>query len=359
MPNRSGWIPTHEWFDFRAAYFNFIRKYPAYRYTMFPVRDESVRKVWSKPYDFEEAVGSIQDDPNFGGPLFVQTRSGELPWPPYKGTIIPLNGSPPPSSSEDDSEDDSEYEPTDAPDSGSDPKPDAPPTSQNPRAGSQPVEDRPSHPPDWDRILDMVEKDRIRRRLEAEAAQKLTPRPLEPKGPTAALAQAARPSSGSGKSATRPSTAGTWSSYRSTNSGVGSYRPKSSESSTYRTSSMPPTPAGSRATFTSEVSRPTTRGTSESYRPPTSGSSTLRTPSMPPPSAKSIGTSTTRVGRPSSSRSARPATSHSTRSATRGSTGEEEGSEAPSTRSRTRAQAREAGSLEPTRRSGRIRRGQP
>lgn len=367
MPNRSGWIPSNEWFDFSAAFFEFVEKYPAYRYTMFPVRDESVRKVWSTPYDYEAGTGSIQDDPNFGGPLFVQTRSAELPWPPYEGTIIPLTGSTSPSSTEDESEDESEDsseddngdEPPDAPDSGSAPKADAPPTPQEPPTGSQPVADKPSHPPDWNRVKDLVEKDRIRRRIEAKAAKKLTPSTPEPKRPTGALAQATRPStSGSGRSPTRPSTAGTWSSNRTTTSRTASYRPNTSDSSTHRTSSMPPTPVGWQATFTSQVSKSTTQGTS-SYRPSTSGSSTIRTSSVPPSSTtRSFTTSAIQASRPSSSRSARHSTSNSSRPATRGSTGGEEGSEAPSTRSRTRAQAREAGSLEPRRRSGRIRRGQ-
>ncbi|OTA57387.1 hypothetical protein K449DRAFT_135379 [Hypoxylon sp. EC38] len=308
-PNRSGWIVPDEGFDFNAAYYDFVKKYPAYRYTMFPVRDENVKEVWSEPYDLEEAVGSVQDDPNFRGPLFMQTRSWELPWPPYEGTIIPLTYDvPPPSPTDDGSEDygseddEQDDEGDDEGDDDGDDGRDGGGDEKNPSSGNT----QPG-----------------------------------PTRPTGALAQAIRQgTSGNDRSSVKPFTSGNWPSYGLTPTG---------------TSSMPPGSARSRATFASGVSKSTgSFGTSSSYRPSTSGSS-----SVPLSSDRSLATSTTHEGRPSSSRSARPATIYSSRSVTRRSTGEEDGSEAPSTRSRTRAQAREAGSLESRSRSGRTRRGQP
>ncbi|KAI0827524.1 hypothetical protein F5Y06DRAFT_291104 [Hypoxylon sp. FL0890] len=278
MPNHSGWIQPEEGFDFSKAYFDFVRTYPAYKYTMFPVRDENVAEVWSKPFDPTTAVGSIEDDPNFRGPLFVQTRSGDLPWPPYEGTIIPLSGS----------------------------KPSSPIDTGSNSGGDQPAKRRTG----------------------------------------AFVSQATRPNtSRSGISSTRPSTAGT-TSYRSTTIGADSTRPTTSGSSSYyRTSSMPPTSAGSRVTFASEPS------------------------SVPPSSARSYSTFSTQASGPSTGQSARPSTSYSysSRPSTEWSTqpsesrdiAEEEGSEAPSKRSRTRAQARGAElSEQPRRRSNRRRRGQ-
>ncbi|KAI0106818.1 hypothetical protein F4814DRAFT_455418 [Daldinia grandis] len=95
MPNRSGWIIPDENFDFRAAYYKFISEFPAYRYTMFPVRDENIKSVWEDPYTLEKALGSIEDDPNFRGPKYMATRSDKLPWPPYMGFTIPLDESEP------------------------------------------------------------------------------------------------------------------------------------------------------------------------------------------------------------------------------------------------------------------------
>ncbi|KAF3065814.1 hypothetical protein GL218_09394 [Daldinia childiae] len=91
MPNRSGWIVPEEKFDFKSAYYKFIIEYPAYKHTMFPVREESIKSVWEDPYTLEKAIGSIEDDPNYRGPKYLETRSDKLPWPPYKGWTIPLN----------------------------------------------------------------------------------------------------------------------------------------------------------------------------------------------------------------------------------------------------------------------------
>ncbi|KAI1074820.1 hypothetical protein F5B20DRAFT_585831 [Whalleya microplaca] len=93
LPNRSGWIDPVECPDWAAKYREFVGKYPAYRYTMFPVRDESVDKVWGQPYKLETAVGSNKDDPNYDGgdTEHDATRSRALPWPPYEGTVIPLD----------------------------------------------------------------------------------------------------------------------------------------------------------------------------------------------------------------------------------------------------------------------------
>ncbi|KAI2622342.1 hypothetical protein GGR54DRAFT_638680 [Hypoxylon sp. NC1633] len=95
MPNRSGWIPPsiQHGFNFRAAYYAFIRRYPAYRHTMFPVRPESVHNVWEEPFDLAFAIGSDKDDPNHRGRLQAFARIRELPWPPYEGLVIPLDTS--------------------------------------------------------------------------------------------------------------------------------------------------------------------------------------------------------------------------------------------------------------------------
>ncbi|KAI1459835.1 hypothetical protein F4805DRAFT_33171 [Annulohypoxylon moriforme] len=94
LPNRSGWIIPSGRIDFSKAFFDFIAKYPAYRGTMFPVREHSVKKTYILPYDPATAVGSARDDPNFPANI-EQNRSLELPWPPYKeGTAIPLNEPP-------------------------------------------------------------------------------------------------------------------------------------------------------------------------------------------------------------------------------------------------------------------------
>ncbi|KAL7620117.1 hypothetical protein AAE478_009109 [Parahypoxylon ruwenzoriense] len=92
MPNRSGWIPAMEQFNFNDAYYNFIDQFPAYKYTMFPIRPSSVMKVWEEPFNLEAAVGSFKDDPNNPDTTNVHalSRSRELPWPPFEGTVIPL-----------------------------------------------------------------------------------------------------------------------------------------------------------------------------------------------------------------------------------------------------------------------------
>lgn len=92
VPNRSGWILPDEKFDFRAAYYKFVSEYPAYQHTMFPVRKESIKSVWEDPYTLKNATGSIEDDPNYTRLKYTETPGDELPWPPYKGLAIPLNG---------------------------------------------------------------------------------------------------------------------------------------------------------------------------------------------------------------------------------------------------------------------------
>ncbi|KAI1407181.1 hypothetical protein F5Y13DRAFT_206607 [Hypoxylon sp. FL1857] len=291
MPNRSGWILPEENFDFSSAYFNFVKRYPAYKHTMFPVRDASVKKVWSEPYDLDIAIGSIVDDPNFGGPDFVRTRSGLLPWPPYRGRIIPLDDTGSSSSNED--------------------------------------------PEGWD-----------------EKIAPLTP-------PGIGAGQAIRPgTSRSDISSTRLTTSGTSgaTTYRSTTTGGESYRSVTSGSSSHgtsghRTSSMPPTSSGSRVTFDSQTSRPTTRGSFSSYRPSTSASSSFRTSSMPPSSARSLSTFATQASGPSSGRSDRPSTGYSSRLSGSQGIEEEETGVAPLRRNRTRSQAQVAVPLEPRRRA--------
>ncbi|KAI1647017.1 uncharacterized protein F4817DRAFT_358897 [Daldinia loculata] len=92
VPNRSGWILPDEKFDFRTAYYKFVSEYPAYQHTMFPVRKESIKSVWEDPYTLKNATGSIEDDPNYTRLKYTETPGDELPWPPYKGLAIPLNG---------------------------------------------------------------------------------------------------------------------------------------------------------------------------------------------------------------------------------------------------------------------------
>ncbi|KAI1463253.1 uncharacterized protein F4812DRAFT_255262 [Daldinia caldariorum] len=92
VPNRSGWIIPDEKFDFKTAYYNFVNEYPAYRHTMFPARQESVESVWENPYNLDKATGSIEDDPNYKGAAYMEARGDKLPWPPYQGLVIPLNG---------------------------------------------------------------------------------------------------------------------------------------------------------------------------------------------------------------------------------------------------------------------------
>lgn len=93
MPNRSGWIATPEVedYDFPKAYFKFVKKYPAYRFTMFPTHQKNVKKVWESPYDVNAAIGSIKDDPNYTGKgaSIDAVQSIRLPWPPYQGKDIP------------------------------------------------------------------------------------------------------------------------------------------------------------------------------------------------------------------------------------------------------------------------------
>ncbi|XXH05316.1 hypothetical protein Hte_011741 [Hypoxylon texense] len=93
MPNRSGWIPTPDAdnYDFQKGYYQFVKKYPAYRYTMFPTHPRSVKKVWESPHNLGTAVGSIKDDPNYTGKgAYVEAvQSLRLPWPPYEGAEVP------------------------------------------------------------------------------------------------------------------------------------------------------------------------------------------------------------------------------------------------------------------------------
>ncbi|KAI1800326.1 hypothetical protein F4811DRAFT_539616 [Daldinia bambusicola] len=92
VPNRSGWIMPDEKFDFKTAYYNFVNEYPAYKLTMFPARQENVESVWENPHDLEKATGPVEDDPNYKGVAYREGRVDELPWPPYQGLVIPLNG---------------------------------------------------------------------------------------------------------------------------------------------------------------------------------------------------------------------------------------------------------------------------
>ncbi|KAI1764686.1 hypothetical protein GGR53DRAFT_302236 [Hypoxylon sp. FL1150] len=90
LPNRSGWI-ADDTFDFHEAYFAFVKKYPRYRYTMFPTHDENVDQVWKQPYTLEASIGEIEDDPNYYGhnAQIESLRARYLPWPPYAGRWIP------------------------------------------------------------------------------------------------------------------------------------------------------------------------------------------------------------------------------------------------------------------------------
>ncbi|KAI1393051.1 uncharacterized protein F4822DRAFT_149328 [Hypoxylon trugodes] len=95
MPNRSGWIAPMEEFDFTKTFAEFVRRYPAYRHTMFPVRDSSVRKTWESSYSLNNAIGDIADDPNHPSNI-ARHMTGDMPWPPYEGTVIPLDDTVPP-----------------------------------------------------------------------------------------------------------------------------------------------------------------------------------------------------------------------------------------------------------------------
>ncbi|KAI0881377.1 uncharacterized protein GGS22DRAFT_197088 [Annulohypoxylon maeteangense] len=90
LPNRSGWIIPKININFSKAFHDFVKRYPAYRKTMFPVRDKSVEQVYDRPYELGPELGSTKDDPN--APANIEhTRALDLPWPPYEGTTIPLN----------------------------------------------------------------------------------------------------------------------------------------------------------------------------------------------------------------------------------------------------------------------------
>ncbi|KAI1206974.1 uncharacterized protein F4807DRAFT_436560 [Annulohypoxylon truncatum] len=90
LPNRSGWIVPSENYDFGKAFFDFIEKYPGYRHSMFPVRDEMIQVTYDPAYNQVFSAGSMRDDPNHPANT-IWTGVLALPWPPYEGTVIPLD----------------------------------------------------------------------------------------------------------------------------------------------------------------------------------------------------------------------------------------------------------------------------
>ncbi|RYP05088.1 hypothetical protein DL764_004049 [Monosporascus ibericus] len=99
FPNHSGWIEPSSSVDFKEAFERFTTDYPAYRYTMFPQRDnpETVKKVYYGQNLAEDLIGDDKDDPNnrHQGNPYDAYDSGSLAWPPYPGAVIPLDGVPP------------------------------------------------------------------------------------------------------------------------------------------------------------------------------------------------------------------------------------------------------------------------
>ncbi|RYP82588.1 hypothetical protein DL770_005553 [Monosporascus sp. CRB-9-2] len=99
LPNHSGWIEPSSSVDFQEAFETFTTDYPAYRYTMFPQRDnaEMVKKVYYGQDLAEDLIGDDKDDPNnrHEGNPYDAYDSGSLPWPPYPGAVIPVDGVPP------------------------------------------------------------------------------------------------------------------------------------------------------------------------------------------------------------------------------------------------------------------------
>ncbi|RYP13819.1 hypothetical protein DL765_006691 [Monosporascus sp. GIB2] len=104
LPNHSGWIEPSSSVDFKEAFESFTTEYPAYRYTMFPQRDnlETVKKVYYGQNLAEDLIGDDKDDPNnrHEGNPYDAYDSGSLPWPPYPGAVIPVEGVPPPEEEE-------------------------------------------------------------------------------------------------------------------------------------------------------------------------------------------------------------------------------------------------------------------
>ncbi|RYP84408.1 hypothetical protein DL769_001197 [Monosporascus sp. CRB-8-3] len=109
LPNHSGWIEPSSSVDFKEAFETFTTDYPAYRYTMFPQRDnaETVKKVYYGQNLAEDLIGDDKDDPNnrHEGNPYDAYDSGSLPWPPYPGAVIPVDGVPPPDGGEEEEED--------------------------------------------------------------------------------------------------------------------------------------------------------------------------------------------------------------------------------------------------------------
>ncbi|RYO80687.1 hypothetical protein DL766_008814 [Monosporascus sp. MC13-8B] len=104
LPNHSAWIEPSSSVDFKEAFKAFTMDYPAYRYTMFPQRDnpETVKKVYYGQNLAEDLIGDDEDDPNnrHEGNPYDAYDSGSLPWPPYPGAVIPVDGVPPPEEEE-------------------------------------------------------------------------------------------------------------------------------------------------------------------------------------------------------------------------------------------------------------------
>ena len=94
LPNHAGWIEPPNDIDFGKAFRDFVKKYPAYRYTMFPTRDDAgqVDEVYNNPDDSDLHYGLQREDPNYRGPddVYSKVNSDVLPWPPYEGTVIPI-----------------------------------------------------------------------------------------------------------------------------------------------------------------------------------------------------------------------------------------------------------------------------
>ena len=96
LPNHSGWIEEAQRVDFAEHFEKFVRKYPSYRFTLFPAVDDEARVAqvyYADHADLGHLYGSHHEDPNYHGPgsMYVAHDCDALPWPPYEGTAIPIS----------------------------------------------------------------------------------------------------------------------------------------------------------------------------------------------------------------------------------------------------------------------------
>ena len=95
LPNRSGWIEEARRVDFTSYFEKFVRKYPAYRFTMFPAVDDPKRVdevYYDENSNIKHLYGTHEEDPNYRGKesVYMTYDCDSLPWPPYEGTAIPI-----------------------------------------------------------------------------------------------------------------------------------------------------------------------------------------------------------------------------------------------------------------------------